>query len=211
MNQQRRREEGPATSRGEATRAIILKAARRIFERDGYFDARVADIASKAGVSHGTFYSYFDCKEAAFKAVVTKVVEDLMTRLAVADAPQLAEPIDTIRRANKRYMDAYRDSAIMIGLLEQQVLVQPDICELRLAAVRTFNTRIARGIAHMQAEGKADPDLDPVLAAEALGLMVDRTYYMWFVLDQKYDEEAMLDTLTTLWARAIGAVGRDLA
>ncbi|MGH2927257.1 MAG: TetR family transcriptional regulator, partial [Solirubrobacteraceae bacterium] len=56
----------PVRARGVRTRAALIDAARRVFERDGYLEARVADIAAAAGVAHGSFYTYFDSKDDVF-------------------------------------------------------------------------------------------------------------------------------------------------
>lgn len=44
-------------------REKILKAAIRIFARDGFFTAKVEDIARQAGVATGTTYLYFKNKD----------------------------------------------------------------------------------------------------------------------------------------------------
>ena len=204
LRQRDRRVVGPATARGEKTRAKILREARTVFERDGYLEARVADIAAEAGVSHGSFYSYFDSKETVFCAVATQAIEDLMARLTVSDGPQPSDPVARIREANRRYVDAYRDGAAIFGLVEQAVLINDDIRALRLNAKTTFVARLVRGIEHMRAEGEIGAIVRPDLVAEALALMVDRTCYMWFVLNQRYDYDDMLENLTMLWARGIG-------
>src|SRR5215210_293834 len=53
------------TSRNSSTdkRAAILRAATRVFARNGYFNSKVADIARAAGVADGTVYLYFKSKE----------------------------------------------------------------------------------------------------------------------------------------------------
>jgi AcrR family transcriptional regulator len=33
-----------------------VTAAKEIFENDGFLDARISDIAERAGLSHGSFY-----------------------------------------------------------------------------------------------------------------------------------------------------------
>ncbi|MYS96131.1 TetR family transcriptional regulator [Streptomyces sp. SID5469] len=47
------------TRRGVRTRDALVAAARRIFERDGYLEARIVDIAAEAGVAAGSFYTHF--------------------------------------------------------------------------------------------------------------------------------------------------------
>jgi hypothetical protein len=56
----------------------------------------------------------------------------------------------------------------------------------------------------MQADRIADPELDPVMMAEILGAMVDQTCYLWFFLGKEFDSQAVVDSLTIAWARAIG-------
>ena len=41
----------------------ILRAAITVFAEKGYFNSKVADIASEAGVADGTVYLYFKSKE----------------------------------------------------------------------------------------------------------------------------------------------------
>ena len=67
--------QGPISAKGRRTRRKLLDAAQIVFERDGFLDARIADIAHEAGVSHGTFYTYFDSKTEIFRTLVTEVME----------------------------------------------------------------------------------------------------------------------------------------
>src|SRR5947207_14341457 len=75
---------GPRSRKGERTRARLVEAAKEIFEEDGFLDGRISDIAERAGVSHGSFYHYFDSKEQIFREVAEMVDE------------RLSEPMGTI-------------------------------------------------------------------------------------------------------------------
>jgi AcrR family transcriptional regulator len=55
--------------KGAETRARLVKAAKEVFERDGFLEARIVDIAKRAKVSYGAFYHYFDSKEQIFREV----------------------------------------------------------------------------------------------------------------------------------------------
>lgn len=48
----------------------IVSAALEVFVERGYAATRLEDVASRAGISKGTLYLYFDNKEELFKAVV---------------------------------------------------------------------------------------------------------------------------------------------
>ena len=58
----------PRTARGERTLRKILDAARAEFGERGFSDSSIVGITQRAGVALGTFYTYFDSKEAVFQA-----------------------------------------------------------------------------------------------------------------------------------------------
>lgn len=55
--------------RSREKRDLLIKAGVRIFARDGYEGARVADIAQDAGISVGVFYQRFKDKRGFFSAL----------------------------------------------------------------------------------------------------------------------------------------------
>jgi len=75
---------GPRSRKGVQTRARLLDAAKEIFEENGFLEARISDIAERAGLSHGAFYHYFDSKEQVFREVA-ETLDD-----------QLAEPMESV-------------------------------------------------------------------------------------------------------------------
>nr|WP_246325077.1 TetR/AcrR family transcriptional regulator [Petropleomorpha daqingensis] len=201
-DQQLRRDAGPQTDRGHARKAELLDAARRVFERQGFLDARVADIAEEAGVSQGTFYTYFDSKEAIFRAVATEL-RDRMIEALKPHGPRPATVHEQVDQAMRRFVAAYRAEARLIVVVAQLGQSTPEIAELRLAVREAFVARTARGIRVQQAQGLVDPGLDPWLASEVLGSMVDATCWVWLNLGKDFDEEALLSTLTQVWTRAL--------
>jgi AcrR family transcriptional regulator len=61
----------------EARRVQIKDSALRVFSERGYHQTSVSDLVDAAGVARGTFYLYFDSKEAIF----LELLEDLTTHL----------------------------------------------------------------------------------------------------------------------------------
>jgi len=53
-------------------REAILAAARQVFQRDGFADARMQDIARRARMAVGTLYLYFDSKDALARALASE-------------------------------------------------------------------------------------------------------------------------------------------
>jgi AcrR family transcriptional regulator len=55
--------------------ARLVAAAREAFSRHGYAGVNVADICTAAGIAKGSFYRYFDSKEAIFLAAAHSTVD----------------------------------------------------------------------------------------------------------------------------------------
>ncbi|WP_199485301.1 TetR/AcrR family transcriptional regulator [Actinomadura craniellae] len=201
--QRERRDAGPATTKGRQRRTEILAAARRVFEERGFVETRVADIVAAAQVAQGTFYTYFDSKDAVFAEVAQSVIDDMLAGLHAPRRPG-AGPRQRVRDGLQRFIDAFRPNAVIIGLIEQVGTFTPEMRRLRLALRESFVAMSARGIVRMQTEGHADPDVDPLMTAEVLGAMVDQTCYVWFSLGKEFDATEVLDSLSLVWSRAIG-------
>ena len=77
----------PRTARGERTLRKILNAARDEIGQRGFSDSSIAGITQRAGVALGTFYTYFDSKEALFQALV----KDMSGQVRDHVAPVLKE------------------------------------------------------------------------------------------------------------------------
>ncbi len=194
--------EAPRSKRGERTRATLVAAARTVFERDGFLDARITDITKEAGVASGTFYTYFDNKEEAFKAVVEEVQEDMLH-------PRLRErlgdedPLALIDAANREYLLAYKRNARLMALFEQVAQIDDEFRELRRKRGAAFVRRNAKMIRRLQESGRADPDLDPLIAAHALSGMVGRIAYSVYNLGERIAFERLVTTLDQLWVNAL--------
>ena len=67
----------------DARRALMLDAARSVFERLGIEGASIREIAKQAGYTPGAIYSYFENKEAIYGALLAESLERLN---AVVDA-----------------------------------------------------------------------------------------------------------------------------
>lgn len=197
--------DGPATAKGRATRAQLIAAARQVFERKGFLDARVADITTEAGLSYGSFYTYFPAKEDVFREVVRGLVEEMFTSGSQeGDGTHLTDPVDSVRAANDAFFAAYRRNAALIAIIEQVATFNEEFRTIRRGMRQLFVARAERGIRRLQRQGLADAGLDAHVAANALGSMVDNFAYVWLVLGEPFDEEAVSVTLARLWAQAIG-------
>ena len=192
----------PRTARGARTRASLVTAARTVFERDGYLDARLADITAEAKVAAGSLYTYFASKEEVFAAVLESVQEE-MVHPQVRRMIDSDDPLAVIEASNRAYLVAYRRNAKLMRLLDQVAAVDENVRALRRARGRAFAERNAQSIKDLQARGIADAEVDPFLAATALSARVSRMAYGTFVLGDPWQLEDLVTSLTRLWANAL--------
>jgi AcrR family transcriptional regulator len=195
----------PRSAKGRRTRARLLEAGKAVFERDGFLQARISDIAAEAQVSHGSFYHYFESKESLFK----EIAEEVEVRLvSMDDIPQYADgettPIDRIRAANRSYLAAYKREARIMRVIEEVTRYNEDVRAVRTKRDDYLAARLESAIARLQAEGVADKRIDRRYAATALGGMVAKFAETMFVGGGGYDHETAVEQLTLLWANALG-------
>jgi AcrR family transcriptional regulator len=200
----RARQDERVTAKGLRTRDELLIAARRVFERDGYLDTRVADIAAEAELAHGSFYTYFPSKQAVFLAVVRAVGQQFRDAVAPSATDAEIDAYEALDRSNRRYLAAYRANRVIWALVEQVATIDPEIHRIRLAGRRQHVERVAKTIRRWQDRGLADRDIDPHTTAGALVSMLSNFAYWWLAGGDAYDAEAAARTLTDVWARAVG-------
>lgn len=71
----------------EHARRDILEAAASIFAERGFREARVQDIAERAGYTAGALYTYFKSKTELFDALAESVTKEMEVVLTEAPAP----------------------------------------------------------------------------------------------------------------------------
>jgi AcrR family transcriptional regulator len=191
----------PVRARGVRTRAKLIDAARRVFERDGYLEARVADIAAAAKVAHGSFYTYFDSKEDVFREMATGLMAEFETEL---EPDEEGDAAARIRAANRRYLDFYRRRASIMGVIEQVGALE-SFRDLRRELRNRTVQRMEDQIRTVAAAGDAALDgLDPHVLASALVGMLDSFAYVWYVLGEPFDERLALTSLDGVVLRTLG-------
>jgi AcrR family transcriptional regulator len=197
---------GPRSRKGVQTRARLLEAAKEIFEENGFLEARISDIAERAGLSHGAFYHYFDSKEQVFREIAEMLDDQLaepMERVIFAPGSS-ADPRERLFTALQAHLERYRDEAKIMGVIEQVSRYDEHVAAVRSARSQRHREQIEASIRGMQRRGLSDPSLDPKIAAAALASMVERFAEMALAQDQlkcKLDDAA--GTLAGLFVNAL--------
>lgn len=198
----------PLSDRGRRTRDRLVVAARSVFEERGFDATRMGDIATAAGVSHGTVYTWFPTKEDALHAAVDSVTEEMYP---VLSTPEITDPIERIAVANARYLAVHRETARLLEVVAQAAVNDASFRAVLTDLRHTHVDRVAKTIQRMQKDGLVVRSLDARISAAALCAMVEGFARHW-VSGGGDDAESLapdaraLRTLTELWARALGLI-----
>ncbi|MFY9263936.1 MAG: TetR/AcrR family transcriptional regulator [Solirubrobacterales bacterium] len=192
-----------AARQSTSTRAKLLTAARSAFGELGYVSARVEDIASRAGTSHGTFYNYFEDKADVMVAITEDVAAELYIMenpdAPVSDPPMPVSEIVEIRIG--RFLSAYASNWDVVGAWVAAGGAEPRIDAVRSRLRDMFIDSLAAIFKAEQEQQLARPG-DPLEYAVAMVAMVEQFAFLWLQRGGSLDDgQARL--LAGMWSRAV--------
>jgi len=189
--------------RAATTADQLLSAAREVFEDRGYVATTVGAITEAANTAHGTFYLYFRNKEDAFAKVVEGVAGELYLE---ARGPAEGDPYQTLDTAMHGYLEVFSRHRGLWRCLLEGMYQSAALEQMWMGLRRPFVERIQHGLDRMLASGEIRA-MDSLLAAEALGSMVEWTAFCYVELGEPAHDRASLEdvahSLTDLWFNAV--------
>ena len=159
----------PRTERGRRTQRALLDAAALEFGEKGFHESSVVSITGRAGVALGSFYTYFESKDALFRALV----EDLSGRVSEAVTPAVIDSglgkIATERTALEAFLSFVREHKELYRIIDEAEFVAHD-------AWRTHYfggaARILGRLKLAEAAGDTSVPIDEVHAWAVMGMNV---------------------------------------
>ncbi|MBA3342276.1 MAG: TetR/AcrR family transcriptional regulator [Gemmatimonadaceae bacterium] len=185
--------------RPEHRPAQIIQAALEVFGKKGLARTRLEDIATRAGVSKGTIYLYFENKEALFKEMVRETAIAVIER--GEERPTSGSPSDQLRYVMANHWEFVRTPAfstihrLVIGELHQF----PDLARFYADEVITRGMNLITGIIRRGIDAGEFRETDPAAAARMLvalfvmnGVWCDKRECLP-VLEGRTDDRAFAD------------------
>lgn len=176
------------TAKGAATRKRLFEAAEEVFGEQGFDAASISEITRRAGVAQGTFYLYFESKQAIFSELVRHIGRDL--RHTIAEAVEgLEDRIEVERKGFETFFEYVRRHPNMYRIVRQAEFVDRE-------AFRDYYESIADryrvGLEKAAARGQIR-DLPSEVVAWALMGMGDLLGIRWIILrrDGKVPDEVI--------------------
>ena len=107
----------------EQRRAQILATALTVFAEQGYHRASITDVVKAAGVARGTFYLYFDSKEAIFLDLLDDLVRTLRSSVAGMDlSPQAAPMREQLHRIVVRVLETAKTNEQLTRIIFREAV-----------------------------------------------------------------------------------------
>ncbi len=190
------------TRKGRHTRARILESAQSILEEVGYFDTSVSEITRRADVALGTFYRYFENKDALCLELLERLVTELYA--SVSGSWTSDDLMENLRNSSLRYLTSYHSNRRLIAAMLQMSGAVPACAALWWDLRKRTYDRMVKYLRGSKATSQLDPDL----AASALGSMVEQFANYWYVQAERNGRippslDQAADALSLIWYRAI--------
>ncbi len=181
--------------------AAILRAATKIFAREGFFGAKIADIAREAGVADGTVYLYFKNKDDILISIFNQTMDEAIAAGREALCV-ISEPIAKLRQAAYLHLERLgrdRDLAVVFQVeLRQSIKFMEQFSETRLAEY----LEIIRSIFQEgQRAGVFRQTLDTRLAAKVLFGALDEMATNWVLSRRNFRLVGTADAVVDLFCR----------
>jgi AcrR family transcriptional regulator len=158
----------PRTERGRRTRRSVLDAAAAEFGERGFHEASISGITRRAGVALGSFYTYFDSKDAVFRALVRDLSDQVREHVgpAVRAAP---DGVAAERAGLESFLRFVRAHKEIYRIIDEAEFVDPDSFRLHYQSTAD---RIAGRLVAGAARGDFRADVDEVHAWAIMGMNV---------------------------------------
>ena len=187
----------------------LLEAARAAFGELGWQATRVQDVVQRAGVSHGTFYTYYTNKAAVLEDLVRFSQADLV---ALASEPWEAGDVrGELERIIGGVVDLYERDAPVLRSWLAAARDERQFSNLYVELRGLFLARVAENLDSVIALGNRPSATPSRTIAAALVAMVEHLCYCWLVLGETHERDDVIASVILIWGSTLNALaGFDL-
>ncbi|MCH2488290.1 MAG: TetR/AcrR family transcriptional regulator [Erythrobacter sp.] len=158
----------PRTERGRRTMRKLLDAAAGEFGERGFHEASISAITARAGVALGSFYTYFDSKDAIFRALVSDM-SDAVKQAARSAIDPAASALAIERQALLAFLRFAAEHKEVYRIIDEAEFVDPTSYRTHY---ETIAERIEARLASGGRSGDLREDLGEVEAWAVMGMNV---------------------------------------
>ncbi|MDG6078055.1 TetR/AcrR family transcriptional regulator [Erythrobacter litoralis] len=158
----------PRTKRGEKTMRKLLDAATAEFGERGFHEASVSSITTRAGIALGSFYTYFDSKDALFRALIHDLSGQIRSDASAAIAEE-TDPLTIEREALTAFLRFAAEHKEIYRIIDEAEFVDPEIYRYHYT---TIAQRITGRLRKAAEDGKFVESAGEIEAWAVMGMNV---------------------------------------
>src|SRR5437764_12179541 len=186
-------------------REAILRAATRVFARNGYFNSKVADIARAADVADGTVYLYFKSKEEILHSIFDQnMAEAIASGRKLIKA--LSDPREKLRRIARHHLERLGADLDLAVVFQVELRGTTKFMEeFSAAGLAEYLGLIREVFEEGQRAGVFRRELKAKLAAKVLFGALDEMATNWILSRRRYKLAPMADCVLDIFLRGVSA------
>jgi len=184
-------------------RELILRAATRVFARNGYFNSKVADIARAADVADGTVYLYFKSKEEILHSIFDQNMAEAIAsgRKLIKALSDPREKLHRIARLHLERLGADRDLAVVfqVELRGSTKFME----EFSAAGFAEYLDLLCKIFEEGQRSRVFRKDLNAKVVSKILFGALDEMATNWIISHRNYQLEPMADVVMDVFLNGV--------
>jgi TetR/AcrR family transcriptional regulator, ethionamide resistance regulator len=194
---------GAPTAKRAAVQAAVLEATDTLLgEGVSYADLNIERIATRAGISRTAFYFYFRDKRELLLRLTEDVVDELYRQGDIWFSGN-GDAADDLHVALGNIGAIYRENGAVLRAIVQAAATDDEVAVFWHAILNRFVDATTARIEGLQATGRSVVRENARASAFALCWMIERAFNQQLVLGQPLPEDALVDALTGIFARAV--------
>ena len=194
-------------SRAIDTSALVAAAAG-VFERKGFRNSTIDDVAEAAGIARATLYRYADSKQHLLDMIVDTILDDMAEGLQAALRSD-GSPRERLRRYVEAHARLFLDNRIFYGIVFTEEREMSDRGRQAFRAWARAMTEDFRRLVQDYVDGRDSPGpVDAAFASNAVLSMLSMLY-RWYRPDGAVGEDQLADQLFLLVDGALAGAARS--
>jgi TetR/AcrR family fatty acid metabolism transcriptional regulator len=186
-------------------RESILRAATRVFARNGYFNSKVADIAREADVADGTVYLYFKSKEEILHSIFDQNMTEAINagRLLIE---KISDPGEKLRRIAMLHLERLGADPDLAVVFQVELRGSTKFMrEFSAAGFAEYLDLLRQTFEAGQRSGVFRKELNAKLVSKILFGALDEMATNWIISKRKYKLEPMAEVVMDVFLNGVSA------
>lgn len=183
----------------------ILRAAIKVFARNGFFNSKVAEVAGEAGVADGTVYLYFKNKDDILVSIFNHVMDKALAR-GRARLKEIGDPAEKLKRIIHAHLDLLgRDRELAVVFQVELRSSTKFMEQFSTTRVKEYLDLIRGVIEEGQQHGVFRKELNTKIAAKLLFGAIDEMATNWVLSRRRYSLISASDAVTDIFFNGIAS------